>query len=132
MQQNCMGTLCLWKSIHHIALGYPDNPTELDRRNYSNYYMNFEHVLPCAECRNHYKRHIQKMPIEESLGSKKDIFRWTVDLHNVVNKSLGKPLVSFDDAWLLYHSSNKETPTIYILGVVIVALVAFKYGCAQK
>ena len=31
-----------------------------------------------------------KMPIGPSLDSRKDLFRWTIDLHNDVNTMLGK------------------------------------------
>jgi hypothetical protein len=31
-----------------------------------------------------------KMPIGPSLDNRKDLFRWTVDLHNEVNEMLGK------------------------------------------
>jgi hypothetical protein len=34
--------------------------------------------------------HIQKYPISPHLDKRIDLFRWTVNLHNEVNKSLGK------------------------------------------
>lgn len=47
-------------------------------------------LVPCPICREHYKSHLVKMPIGPSLDNRKDLFRWTIDLHNEVNKMLGK------------------------------------------
>ena len=47
-------------------------------------------LIPCPICRDHYKSHMAKIPIGPSLDSRSDLFRWTIDLHNEVNKMLGK------------------------------------------
>jgi len=41
-------------------------------------------------CRDHYASHMVKLPIGPSLDSRKDLFHWTVELHNEVNVMLGK------------------------------------------
>ena len=50
----------------------------------------FQTVIPCPICRTHYASHLVKTPIGPSLDSRKDLFRWTIDLHNDVNTMLGK------------------------------------------
>ena len=48
-------------------------------------------MLPCAICREHYKQHLAKNPLTPFLDSRKDLLKWTIDIHNKVNKKLGKP-----------------------------------------
>ena len=47
---------------------------------------------PCLECRNHLRAHLDHgiRPLE---GNEQ---HWLVDLHNVVNKDLGKPIKTYD------------------------------------
>ncbi len=88
----------MWTSIHIIALGYPDKPTEEDKANYKDFYMNLWKVIPCYKCSINYQKHIAELPIEDHLSDNMALFKWTVDLHNVVNKMLGKKQWSLEDA----------------------------------
>ena len=88
----------LWTSIHSIALGYPDEPTEQDKKNYKEFYSNLWKVIPCQRCSDNYKKHLIELPIDGFLGSNTDMFKWTVDLHNIVNKKLRKPVVTLAQA----------------------------------
>jgi len=109
----------IWRSIHYTALGYPDEPTELDKSNFKSFYSSFSNILPCKECRYHYRQHLNNMPICESLGSKRDLFAWTVELHNKVNVSLNKSPISVRDAWELYNT--KQIPFLNISIVILLA-----------
>lgn len=51
-------------------------------------------LIPCPVCREHYKKHLQKLPLSPHLDRRDDLFRWTVELHNEVNATLGKPRIS--------------------------------------
>ena len=51
-------------------------------------------LVPCPVCREHYKVHLQKLPLTPHLDRREDLFRWTVELHNEVNVMLGKPKVT--------------------------------------
>jgi hypothetical protein len=60
----------LWKSLHYITLGYPDNPDELTKNNTKNLFMSLKYVLPCAKCRFNYSQHLEKYPLNDlSLAS---------------------------------------------------------------
>lgn len=101
----------LWRSIHYIALGFPDEADELVRANYKEFYVNFWKMLPCLKCSVNYKRHLKELPsIDLFLGSRDDLFAWTVALHNTVNLELGKPKMTVDDAKILYTNGfNNDT-----------------------
>lgn len=82
-----------WRAIHFIALGYPENPTEESIQFYGNFFEDaLPKVLPCKTCANNYIRHLQELPITPYLysGGKNRLFEWTVELHNLVNKEIGK------------------------------------------
>jgi len=52
-------------------------------------------VLPCPMCRQHYAKHLQKLPIQ--VQSREDLMMWLFELHNLVNRELGHPQVSKQD-----------------------------------
>lgn len=105
MQPNVWGPH-LWKSIHYIALGYPNNPDDEVREAYKSFYENLWKVIPCLKCSLNYKRHLDEVPpLDGFMGSRDDLFRWTVTLHNIVNAELGKPQMPLEKARELYITS---------------------------
>ena len=85
---------CFWHTMHIIALSYPANPSYAHKRAAKEFFEGLSHLIPCPKCREHYQTHLQKYPISPHLDRRDDIFRWTVNVHNEVNKSLGRPPVS--------------------------------------
>jgi hypothetical protein len=92
----------VWVSIHVIALGYPDKPSEEDKKHYKEYFLNLWKVLPCYKCSINYLRHLEELPIDNSLTDNTALFKWTVDLHNIVNKETGKRIVPYEEALEIY------------------------------
>ena len=60
-----------WFLIHSICLNYPENPTEVDKKNYKNFFLELSNVLPCEECQNHFKKNMKKYNIDTHLNTKK-------------------------------------------------------------
>jgi len=100
-----------WKVIHITALAYPDNPTEEDKETYHRLYETIGQVLPCKKCTANYERHFIDNPIDYFLEDSEYLFRWTVQLHNIVNKELGKPQWSVEFAKSHYNSLGKNNET---------------------
>lgn len=98
----------MWASIHFIALGYPDTPSESEKKNYASFFENLYKVLPCNTCSNHLKATLQnEHPLSiNNLSNKDALFKWTVDLHNIVNTRLNKPTITLDKATLTYMNRN--------------------------
>lgn len=89
----------MWTSLHVIALGFPDQPSDKDKANYKHFYTNFWNVIPCQKCADNYLRHLQELPaIDDFLTDSNTLFQWTVDLHNVVNKELRKRTYTYKEA----------------------------------
>lgn len=103
-----------WHTIHIVALGYPKEPTYTDKRAAKDFFESLAHLIPCPYCREHYTVHLQKMPITPHLDRKEDLFRWTVELHNVVNQSLGKPAYTEAEALMFYRriGARGKSPVI--------------------
>jgi hypothetical protein len=92
-----------WHTMHLVALGYPNTPTYAEKRAAKEFYESLIHLIPCPTCKIHYADHLKNMPITPSLDSRKDLFQWTIDIHNRVNKDLGKPLYTDADSIAFYN-----------------------------
>lgn len=79
-----------WHTIHIVSLGYPQDPTYSDKKAAKEFFESLQMLIPCPLCRQHYVSHLAKSPIGPALDNRKDLFRWSIDLHNDVNEMLGK------------------------------------------
>lgn len=122
---------CVWRgAIHMIALGYPERPTPIDRSTYKAYYAELWKVLPCGRCSVNYRRHLDELPIDGFLGSGKDLFEWTVRLHNIVNRELNKPEYTVEQALRMYagEGSVRQGASAHLAGVLVaVAILAMLF-----
>lgn len=92
-----------WHTIHIVALGYPKNPTYTDKKCAKEFYESLAYLLPCNICRQHYKDHLIKNPLTPFLDSRTDLIKWTVDIHNAVNKMLEKPEWTLEEVLAYYE-----------------------------
>lgn len=51
--------------------------------------------LPCPDCRKHYRAFSKDHPLQ-AVNTTQELERWVFNLHNDVNKRLGKKLYTFD------------------------------------
>lgn len=108
---SCWGNL-MWSSIHSIAFTY--NPS-LNRASYFNFFMLLGNILPCNKCKVHYYEHLDKDELNRALDTNEGLFKWTYDLHNMVNKSLEVPeseWPSYEKVWERYNSFKSDCSTI--------------------
>lgn len=103
-----------WHTIHIVALGYPQNPTYGEKRAAKEFYESLAFLIPCPVCREHYSQHLKRMPLTPHLDTRGDLFRWTVQLHNEVNKVTGKPHVTEAEAIYYYRriGARGKSPVI--------------------
>jgi hypothetical protein len=97
-----------WHTIHIVAIGYPKNPTYTDKKSAKEFYESLAFLIPCAVCREHYKEHIAKNPLTPFLDSRTDLIKWTVDIHNKVNKMLGKAEWTIDEVLAYYERLGRR------------------------
>lgn len=120
----------LWFVIHTIALNYPDNPSYEDVRNTENFFNSLKTNIPCEKCRFHYTERLDKNPIINHLSNSDSLFRYTIDLHNDVNISLGKRTYTYDEVIEIYKKAynTNETKSSFIfnkitIGIIILLLI---------
>ena len=91
----------IWVLIHLVAFNIPN---EKYFQNFINYYYSFYYalrdVIPCPVCRNHLRRILDNNPPEKCKTSKQ-LKDWTIEIHNTVNKSLGKPVMEKEEVYKL-------------------------------
>ena len=114
----------VWSTIHYVALGYPNNPSTQDEQNYKNFYENLGKVLPCDECSTHYQKNFKESSIDKHLDSKENLFIWTVNLHNTVNKMLNKDVYSVTEAKNMCLNRNTTSLMSYMKYIIILILIS--------
>jgi hypothetical protein len=81
----------IWHYLHTMSFNYPVNPTAADKRHYRNFVLELEYVLPCGKCRKNLASNFKKMPLRISdMGSRETFSRYIYELHETVNRMLGK------------------------------------------
>ena len=86
-----------WFTLHTVTLAYPNNPDYINKRNYNDFFLSLQNILPCKLCQKHYREHLQQYPIASSLDNKESLVKWCFNLHNTVNKSLNKPIFTYEE-----------------------------------
>ena len=84
-----------WKFFETVAFHYPKDPTEEEQHAAFEFFNSLKELLPCEKCKVHFEENIGSLPI--NVESRDTLSRWVVKFHNIVNKSLGKPIVQYDD-----------------------------------
>lgn len=105
MDKNIWGPY-MWNTMHFVALGYPKEATDIDKKNYKSFYYNLVNIIPCQECSTHLSQNFKSMPIDNYLNSREKLFEWTILLHNSVNKMLGKEEWSLNKANKYYKNTS--------------------------
>ena len=103
----------LWFIIHTIALNFSDNPTYEEIRNVELFFNSLKFNIPCEKCRIHYTERLDKNPIIHHLKNSETLFKYTIDLHNEVNKSLGKRIYTYEEVVVIYkkeYNDNTNNP----------------------
>lgn len=97
----------LWIFLHTIAMVYPSNPTQNDKRWYLRFFNTLPHILPCSLCRTHLESYIKNNPVV--LTSRVDLVQYVFDLHNHVNTQYKKKkAISFPTAFKKHRALCKK------------------------
>jgi hypothetical protein len=89
-----------WKMFHYVTLTYPIVPTQLHIEKIQNFFCDIVPILlPCHICRKHYTKNLELNPLtDEILEIKFKLVIWLLNMHNYVNKQLGKDEMAYEDA----------------------------------
>ena len=81
----------IWHFLHTMSFNYPVKPTSEQKRNYRDFILSLENVLPCKYCRINLKKNFKTVPLKYKDMESRDTFsRYVYRLHEHINKMLGK------------------------------------------
>jgi len=81
----------LWHFLHTMSFNYPVEPTPQQKKDYRDFILNLEQVLPCKYCRINLEKNFKQLPLTMSHMKNRDTFsRYVYHLHELINKMLGK------------------------------------------
>jgi len=107
-----------WGVLHLACLG-GINPSALQAL-----VAMFPAILPCPACGVHFAEVLNAAPLPET-DDPDVLFKWSVDVHNVVNKRLEKPLLTYEDAfkyWMTMPEAPKPKSTWDVKTIIIIIL----------
>jgi hypothetical protein len=105
-----------WGALHLACLGGGD---------IKDFIAAFPSALPCAACGAHFNDVLNAFPFPVGVVNPLELFAWSVDVHNVVNNRLGKPVLTYDEA-LEFWTRPPAKPvdkTVIILVVILILIV---------
>lgn len=79
-----------WTFLHTLAAQYPDNPTRQQKKDVKELVQILSRMYPCKECADHFKEVLRSNPVQA--GSHAEFSQWLCHVHNVVNRSISKPI----------------------------------------
>ena len=118
-----------WIFLHSIAYSYPENPSEIEKNAIINFLLSLQHILPCKTCSELYKKDMKTMKFNIKTASlnKNNLVLWINEMHNKVNKNLGKKEWT-DKQYENYYNKNEESIfNKYIILIIIIALFLLFY-----
>lgn len=86
----------LWKVMYSIAYVYPETANISDKEKIDTFYKSLADVIPCDDCRDHYREYINEHPIDKNNSGKRELLEWINNLENAVNAKLQRPERSID------------------------------------
>ena len=118
-----------WTFLHSIGFSYPEaTPTVEEKESMYKFLVHTGAVLPCRRCRRHYAAFVRARlsdPYCAVLANRESLSRFLVDLHNDVNRRLGRPEMSFERVRALYEGGDGGggSWTVIVAAAVVVAVI---------
>jgi hypothetical protein len=110
-----------WSVIHMTALSATGELSNDRKEAYIRFFESMPDILPCSMCGKHLKDNLSLLPVDTE-----DMFRWSVDMHNLVNSQLNKPEIPYDKAYRYWSARCLPGPDKkqgVMMGVVVLIAV---------
>ena len=88
-----------WHLIHQLAYNYDEKLKE----HYKLFFEHFKYLIPCINCRHSFINNLNTYPL--NLNNRESFIKWTILIHNIVNKKLRKRLMSIKLANEIYKNN---------------------------
>src|SRR4051812_10795139 len=102
-----------WKFMHYITIGYPENPNQQIKKSIYDFFISLKDLLPCQKCRYNFDYHLQRHPLtNDILSSRNKLINWLIDIHNDINISTDKPVLTYDQVRDIYMDTNESKSSL--------------------
>ncbi|XP_078052734.1 evr1_Alr domain-containing protein Alr [Augochlora pura] len=78
-----------WALLHTMAAYYPDHPSDAQKSYMKQFFYSFSQFYPCYVCAEDLREQLKQSPPQTD--SQETLSNWLCDIHNEVNKKVGKP-----------------------------------------
>ena len=99
-----------WYILHIISFSYPETPSEYDKRSFYDFFRSLGDILPCEDCKKHYKQHFHAYPVQPHLDNRSNLVKWVIQMHNFVNARNGKPVLTVEEVLKIYENLQPVSP----------------------
>ena len=96
-----------WFVLHTITLQYPTMPNETTKKKYYDFIQNIPLFIPDPEMGNKFSEYLDKYPVTPYLDSRESFIKWMNFIHNKINITLGKPILSIEEGIQQYYELYK-------------------------
>lgn len=84
-----------WTFLHTLAATHSATPTAKEVTRLERFMADFAEIYPCAPCAESFRGILRRFPVDASSGPA--FAQWMCQVHNEVNKEIGKPTFNCDD-----------------------------------
>lgn len=104
-----------WFILHNGAARYPEKASPIWKERMRGFILGMPVMIPCEKCADHATAHIEANwhRLDEVVSGRKNLFNFFVDMHNMVNKRYGKPIMGYEEAYELYTGRTNVTKMSY-------------------
>ena len=118
-------------TLQTMAITYPKHPNDVSIKKYYDFIQNLPIFIPMEPIGNHFLELLDKYPVTPYLDSKDHLIRWVHFIHNIINKSLGKPTITLEEALEKYYyhykpqEEQKKSALLFIKKYVYAFIIMF-------
>lgn len=99
-----------WFTLHNGAVSYPENPSAYVKAGMIQLIRNLPLLIPCkTPCREHFYDYVNRSDLNSAVASRENLFRFFVNIHNIVNSRYGKEIVTLAEAKEMYGFDTLRT-----------------------
>ena len=93
-----------------MAYAYPDNPTPQEKAAVVSLLDTLPFLLPCESCRLNVVKEMEASPVQPYLSNARSLGEWVSNLHNSVNRRLGKREYTYEEGLKAIIGKNLSIP----------------------
>jgi len=97
----------IWSLLHFCSLYSSSAINPYCAKCFKAFVSCLRYCLPCPKCRKNLDANLYQLNIDNYLHTNTSLFEYTVNLHNLVNKEIGKPPLTIEEAYKIYAPYNQ-------------------------